>query len=220
MTCDLEKGKVTAKVNTKILSAGVVIGALSMACGSSQRADQVAPYEVEDLSGTWILNADKSDKPGDQMGSSEIGGGGTMMPPPGGMGRRPGGRGGRGAIDPEKMRRTMEVAREAVQRFTLEQTDTTVTISYNDMPPHVFHTDGRKVEQQTEAGDKIEVKAYWQGRYLMVSRKVDGGGTITEQYFKSSVTDQLEVITRIEVGRMPRPMQFLRVYDAASESKE
>jgi len=204
-------------VNTKILSPGVVVVALSMACGSSQRSDQVAPDEVEDLSGTWILNADKSDRPGDQMGSGEIGGGGTMMPPPGGMGRRPGGRGG---IDPEKMRRTMEVAREAVQRFTLEQTDTTVTISYNDMIPHVFHTDGRKVEQETEAGDKIEVKAYWQGRYLMVSRKVDGGGTITEQYFKSSVTDQLEVITRIELGRMPRPMQFLRVYDAASESKE
>ena len=204
-------------MNTKILSPGVVVVALSMACGSSQRSDQVAPDEVEDLSGTWILNADKSDRPGDQMGSSEIGGGGTMMPPPGGMGRRPGGRGG---IDPEKMRRTMEVAREAVQRFTLEQTDTTVTISYNDMIPHVFHTDGRKVEQETEAGDKIEVKAYWQGRYLMVSRKVDGGGTITEQYFKSSVTDQLEVITRIELGRMPRPMQFLRVYDAASESKE
>ena len=204
-------------MNTKILSPGVVVVALSMACGSSQRSDQVAPDEVEDLSGTWILNADKSDRPGDQMGSGEIGGGGTMMPPPGGMGRRPGGRGG---IDPEKMRRTMEVAREAVQRFTLKQTDTTVTISYNDMPPRVFHTDGRKVEQETEAGDKIEVEAYWQGRYLMVSRKVDGGGTITEQYFKSSVTDQLEVITRIELGRMPRPMQFLRVYDAASESKE
>jgi hypothetical protein len=206
-------------VNTKILSLGVVIGALFTGCASSHSIDQVAPLG-EDLSGSWILNADKSDNPGDQVGTAGMAGGGSMRPPPDGMGRRPGRRGGMGGIDPEKMHRTMEMAREAVQRFTLEQTDTTVTISYNDMPPHVFHTDGRKIEQETEAGDKIEVKAYWQGRYLMISRKIDGGGTITDQYFKSSVTDQLEVITRIELGRMPQPMQFLRVYDAASRSKE
>jgi hypothetical protein len=212
-------------VNTRFLSLGVVIGAVFMACGSSQRFDKVAPEDV-DLAGTWVLNTEESDNPGpptDQVGAPGMGERGGMMPPPGGMGGRPGGpggRGGMGGMDPEEMRQTMDVVREAARRIDLLQDDSTVTLKYDQRPPLVLHIDGRELEQQLPSDTKLKIRAGWQGRYFVVERKIDGGGTITEQYYKSSVTDQLQIITRVELGRMPQPMEFMRVYDAAGESKE
>lgn len=214
------KGKVTVHVTTKFLSLGLVITAVLTACGSSQTFDQVAPEDV-DLSGTWILNTEASDDSGQQtdpMGA--MSGRGRMMPPPGGMGGRRGGPGGMGGIDPENMRHTIDMVTDPVRRIDLQQGDSTVTLTYDQQRPLVLHTDGRELEQELPSGSKMKVRAGWNGRYFVVERKIDGGGTITEQYFKSSVTDQLHVITRIEMGRMPRAMQFLRVYDATSESKE
>lgn len=209
-------------VNTRFLPLGVVIGAVLTACGSSQGFDQVAPEHV-DLSGTWILNTEESDDPGqltDQVGSPGMSARGRMMPRAGGMGGRRGGRGGVGGVDPEKMRQTIDMVREAIQRIDLQQGDSTVTLTYDQRLPLVLHTDGRELEQELPSGTKMKVRAGWEGRYFVVERKIDAGGTITEQYFKSSVTDRLHVITRVEMDRMPRAMQFLRVYDATSKSKE
>jgi hypothetical protein len=209
-------------VNRRLLPLSVVISAVFTACGSAQSFDKVAPEDV-DLAGTWILNSEESDNPGpppDQQGPPDMGERGTMRPPPGGMGRRPGGPGGMGGMDPEKMRQTMDIAREAARRIDLLQDDSTVTLSYDQRTPLVLHIDGRELAQQLPSDTKLKIRAGWQGSHFVVERKIDGGGTITEQYFKSPVTDQLQVITRIELGRMPRPMEFLRVYDAASESKE
>lgn len=213
-------GKVTVHVNTRFLWLGLVITAVFTACGSSQTFAKVAPKDV-DLSGGWILNAEESEDSGQQTGPmGPMSGRGGMMPPPGMMGGRRGGRGGAGGVDPEKMRQAIDMVREPIRRIDLQQGDSTVTLTYDQRLPLVLHTDGRELEQELPSGTKMEVRAGWEGRYFVVERKIDGGGTITEQYFKSSVTDQLHVITRIEMGRMPQPMQFLRVYDATSESKE
>jgi len=209
-------------VNIRILSLSIVIGAVFTACGSSQGFDQVAPEDV-DLSGTWILNTEENDDPGqltDQVGGPGMSERGRIMPPPGGMGGRRGGPGGMGGMDPENMRQTIDMVREPVRRIDLQQGDSTVTLTYDQQQRLVLHIDGHELEQELPTGTKMTIRAGWKGRYFIVERKIDNGGTITEQYFKSSVTDQLQVITRIELGRMPRPMQFLRVYDATSESQE
>jgi len=215
--------------NTTILSLGVLLGAVIMACSSSQQFDEVAPQDV-DLSGIWILNADESDDPReqmDQMGGGTGGGGmrgGGGARPSGGMGGgMRGGRGGTGggAMDPEKMQQTMEMVRQAARRIDLQQGDSTVTLVYDRAHSLMLHTDGRGLEQELPAGAKMEITAGWKGRYFVVEREIDGGGKITEEYMISTRTGQLYVITRLELGsRMPQPLEFRRVYDSASSSKE
>jgi hypothetical protein len=216
--------------NTKLLASGIIAVAVAVACSSSQQFNQVAPEEV-DLSGTWILNPEESDDPSGQMdqmgggagGGGMRGGGGGGMRPSGGMGGgMRGGRGGMGGgMDPEKMRQTTEMVRQAAQCIGLQQGDSTVTLMFDQQRSLVLHIDGRELEQELPAGTKMEIRAGWKGRYFVVEREIDGGGKITEEYTISSGTGQLYVITRLELNdRMPQPLEFRRVYDTASESKE
>jgi hypothetical protein len=210
--------------NTKILSLGVLLSAIIMGCSSSQQFDPVAPEDVN-LSGTWLLNAEESDDPREQMDQmGQAGGGmrpsGGTRPSGGGGGGMRGGRGGMagGTMDPERMRQTMDMVRQAVRRIDLQQGDSTVTLIYNQGRSLLLHIDGRALKQELQAGAKMEIRAGWKGKYFIVERKIDGGGKITEEYMIPTDTDQLYVITRLEIDRMPQPLEFRRVYDAASES--
>jgi hypothetical protein len=212
-----------------LLSGGALIG-----CRSSQHSfDPAAPQDVN-LTGTWILNAEESDDPSEQMDQMGQGAAGTsggamnnMTSPGGGKGGGRGGRGGRGGggsggggIDPERMRETMSMVREAVRRIDLQQGDSTVTIIYDLGRASLLYTDGRKLEQELRGGAKMEIRAGWKGEYFIVERKIDGGGKIKEEYMIPTGTGQLFVITRLEIDRMPQPIEFRRVYDAASDSRE
>ena len=209
-----------------LLSSGALIG-----CGSSQLSfDPAAPQDVN-LTGTWILNAEESDDPSEQMDQMGQGGAGTrggamgdQTSPGGGKGGGRGGGRGRGGgsggvgIDPARLRETMDMVREAVRRIDVQQRDSTVTIIYDQGSANLLYTDGRKLEQELRGGAKMEIRAGWKGKYFIVEREIDGGGKITEEYMILTDTDQLYVITRLEIDRMPQPLEFRRVYDAASGS--
>jgi hypothetical protein len=127
--------------------------------------------------------------------------------PPGGMtqGNR---------VDPEKMRRTMELAVDPKRKFTIIQTDTTVSF-LTEWQHLALRYGGDRVEEKFEWG-KIKISAGWVGYGLVVEREVDGGGKVLERYVLSPDSNQLFVVTRVEMGRTGRePIEFRRVYDPA-----
>ena len=199
------------------LIVGFVVG-----CGSSSSTQDtaVAPA-VPDLSGTWVLNADASDDPRAQMEELMAQAGGSR--PGGRSGASPGGRkdGRRGGQQPdgegdgdrrEQMRHAMQAALQARSSFTLSQTDAGITFSYGDGSELTLRSDNKKLEQETAWGGEVEIRAKWEGRFLEVERKFDGGTEVTEEYFLSFMTDQLYVVVSLETGR-GEPIMFRRVYD-------
>ena len=97
-----------------IAGAFIVFFSLATSAAERQTADDKT-IARPDLSGTWLLNAERSDKPRRPGGERGEGGGmsGRMRGPggPGGMGGMGGGRMGSG-MDPEQMKRRMEVMRD------------------------------------------------------------------------------------------------------------
>jgi len=91
--------------------------------------------------------------------------------------------------------------------------DSSVTITSDLGQSLLLHTDGRKLDQEMGQGWKTETRACWNGRDLVVERKVDRGGKLTERYFRPSLTGQLYVVTQIENGQMAEPIMFRRVYE-------
>ena len=64
----------------------------------------------------------------------------------------------------------------------------------------------------------MKVRAGWIGRGLIIEREIVGGGKVLERYFLSTTTDQLFIVTRIEMGRMMGELiEFRRVYDPAGQ---
>ena len=213
-------------------------------CASSNRnsLNAVAPEGV-DLSGTWVFNEAESDStgafgqmmsppqggegeaPGGMGGARPTGGMGGGRPPGGmgGMGDRggmPGGPGGRpqgSRVDFEKMRRTVDLAMDTRRSFTIVQSDTSVSFLTEWQQPLALRFGGDRVEEEFEWG-KIKISAGWVGYGLVVERQVDGGGKVLERYVLSPDSNQLFVVTRVEMGRTGRePIEFRRVYDQAEQ---
>jgi hypothetical protein len=212
-------------------------------CASSNHnsAGAVAPEGV-DLSGTWVFSEAESDSTGElgQMmrdpqyaeagmpggqGRRPTGGMGGARPTGGMSGGRPtgvmGGMGGRGGmpqgsrIDPEKMRLTMQLALDARRKFTIVQTDTSVSFLTEWRQSPALRFGGDEIEEEQNLGN-IKTSAGWVGYGLVVERKVDGGGTVLERYVLSPDSDQLFVVTQVEMGQTGRePLEFRRVYDPA-----
>ena len=77
-----------------------------------------------------------------------------------------------------------------------------------------LYTDGRVINREGERGS-LELRAFWQDDALVVERTFDNGRQITQTYALSEDGQQLYVTIRIEGDRLPQPVEFRRVYDAA-----
>jgi hypothetical protein len=115
-----------------------------------------------------------------------------------------------------RMRQTIDLAQQGPRLLQVGLTDTTVSLgdpaTSNVL---VLHLSGRKVKQEVEGGGDIESKAQWKDGRLVIKRQVSGGGKVTESYTRSEDGRRLFVHVRVEGGRMPRALEFRRVYDRA-----
>ena len=175
-----------------------------------------------DLSGTWKINEDLSQRL-QQSGPS-----GEERPPGGwsgrrggrgggGMGRRGGGGGGfpaGGAGGPEGAPPEGGTGfAGAVGAMTIAWAAPQLTVTYPGDRKRVLYTDNRKVQEQRPDGGKIKTQAHWtDAGSLEVVTKMDDGTTRTEIFELSNDGHRLFVIVGIE-GRGPRPRQVRRVYD-------
>jgi len=150
------------------------------------------------------------------------GGGGGMGGMGGGMGE-----GGRSPMDEREMARRrarvellMDFAQNASDDLDVSVTPGAVRFIMHDaLDTLALKTDGSKKKVKfAEADDEVQVttKAVWNENWLVVTREVDGGGKITESYFRAPDGHHLYVAVQLELaqGRWPA-IEFRRVYDPA-----
>ena len=118
----------------------------------------------------------------------------------------------------ERNRQTMQLAMDAPTQLRILRDDSTVTLVSVSIGDSVrLRTNGKKITEKVEGAGDLEIKAEWKDDGLIVERKVNGGGKDTETYFRSSDNKQMMVIVKLETSRLPKPVEFRRVYDAVAE---
>jgi hypothetical protein len=184
------------------------------------------------ISGLWQYDAQVSTSPGAQAidgGQGEradSGFRGRRGGRGGGEGEGEGGEGGGGEMPPssmsektrQRMRETMRLATEAGPVLRISQTDSTVLVVRPQRADTVLlHANGVKVKgeppQGMQDGGAIETSSVWQGGEFVVTRAVDGGGKITEIYYRQMDDPHLYVVVRVQGGPIRRRIEFRRVYD-------
>lgn len=118
----------------------------------------------------------------------------------------------------QRMRETMRLATDAGPVLQISQTDSTVRI-VRPQPGDTMRlrANGLKVRGQPprgiEGGGAVETSSLWASGEFFVTRAVDGGGKITEIYYRQPDDPHLYVVVRVQGGPMHRKIEFRRVYD-------
>jgi len=189
-----------------ILALGVFAG-----CGNNASGDNAATLGTvsalastngaTDLSGTWILNKDLSDRPHRPDSTSR---------PEGWRHHR-----GRGP-HPDSLRG--EHPMRGPLTLAIVQTDSTVAITGPRGRTRTLYTDGRVMTPLYErAPEGVEIRASWNSEgQLVVEHKGPKGGTRTETFSLSADGEQLFIATHVDPAGDREARDFRRVFDAAS----
>ena len=182
------------------------------------------------LTGAWVLNKDLSSDPAGTLegprrrgGRMPIGGqgGGIGGPVGGGVGGPiiGGRRGGFEETDPDesaRMRETLRMLLDAPEQMIITTQDHAVVITSRDGRVERLRADGRKVEEATAGGLRLERKTRWDDDGLVSEFKVkDSGGGKVKQTWKRDGT-RLVVTSEIDAPRASDPLIVRRVYDPES----
>jgi len=195
------------------IRAGVcaVVGVLVLAISRVGAVPQNAA--TPDLTGTWVLNHDLTDKPdqsGDHSGDGggrRGGGGGRAGGGMGGMGGGMGGRGGYGGgggmpdnEDMERMRAAMDAARRAPERLIIVKADPGLVVTDEEGVSTRLALDGSR-ETGALNGVPFESVTKWEDGKLRVERKFKGGLKLLQVYSVSVDPHLLTVTSKVEGGR-------------------
>jgi hypothetical protein len=172
-------------------------------------ADKTRP----NFSGTWQLNEELSDDIREKIGEAiraRMRGGG--MGGRGGPGGPPDGGGRMG-----QARERMKQMQEGMQRLTIAQTESELTVTNAIDREQRFFTDGRKQTREGGFGP-VEFEATWKKRSLVVIEKPEAeGATVTRTYFFRRDDPHLYVNVKVE-GRGP-VFDYQRVYDRTPQEE-
>jgi hypothetical protein len=118
----------------------------------------------------------------------------------------------------QRLRETMRLAMDAGPVLQIRQADSTVRIIRPQRGDTMrLRTNGLKVKAQppegAEGGGAIETSSRWVSGEFFVMRAVDGGGKVTEIYYRQPDDAHLYVVVRVEGGPARRKIEFRRVYD-------
>lgn len=189
-----------------LLCGATVIGA---ACASSGPAAQGPALMAlhQSYSGVWEIDEDVSDAlDGTRMGNTARTGGvgpdgpgGRPRTVPGGASdgaRAPIGAPGRGRLEPEAMRTTLDLAAIRPPRLPVRLDDTHFAITY--VETWELPVSGESVMQQID-GQEVEARLRWDGDIPEVERQVKLGGKVIDR-FEIITTGRLRVVRRIDMG--------------------
>lgn len=219
---------------TRFLSA-LVLPALAWLVASSMAVAQVPqtqagarvtppPLPPPQFSGRWDLNVQASDpaptQESKQGGDEEDRGGGR-----GDRGGRGGGTGGgHGSrsefsrtpkqADSAAVRQEMDRVIEAPRFFIVVQREDSVILTDDQGRVTTLRPDGVKAVEQ-QAGGSVERTTKWDGRALVTTTRLGNGAKVTQTFTKVFDGLQLVIVTRVEGGKLPSPIELKRVYDQA-----
>jgi hypothetical protein len=130
--------------------------------------------------------------------------------------------GGRGGEPSESATVRDEIRRvlQAQAKLLITQTDSTVSIAEADGATLTVTPNNIKVST-VQGNVKVERKAWWDGRTLVIESKLEGGPKVTHRITKVAEGLQLIVALKIEGAGMPRGgVEYKRVYDQAFEESK
>ncbi len=144
------------------------------------------------------------ERPGDPgFGPPGVGGTGSGI----GSGRRyGGGRYGRdlNEKDKQRIRQTLELGRHGAERVVIDAEAKQFTTFEADGSEQIYPIGGKAVSQTSEGASEVKTKVRWKGDALIVERKVDGGGKVTESYGLGLDGTRMIVFVQVELGMMQR----------------
>ena len=174
--------------------AMVLIGGLMGSPGMAGAQDSAGdPASTEALVGDWVLNELLSDDPSSLIPRRAV--------PPGARQR-----------EAETPPSGTDPLRQAAQRFSLSQPDSTIIIDYPDREL-VLKPDGQEQVDVVRDDLEIEYRAWRDGATLVIERRLQDDVLLTERYSLHDPTGRLHVLTRLESERLAAPISFIRVYD-------
>jgi hypothetical protein len=174
---------------------------LALLVSSCSSGGSAASPEYPDITGTWVVNLELSDKPGDLVERER---------PQGAPGSREQGEGGERR---ERMQIGIAILLQNSVAFKVEETDSSLTLTGAEGITRTFLVDGQERDRRIEGLGNVRVKARWRGDKLVIERNLEGGAKITEEFELARDGGQLFVKMKISGG--PRSLEFRRVYDAA-----
>lgn len=190
-----------SRLNGRLLHA-VTAAATAGLLAACSAGSGIVP-EHPDMTGTWVVNLEESDRPGDQVERER---------PPGAPTRRPG-------TPPGERREGFQMGfAQLLQNsvaFKIAEDDSTLTLTGAEGIRRVLHPDGQERERRIEGLGNVRVKTRWKGEKLIVERTLETGVRITEIFQLASAGRQLHIELRISGGRSN--IEFRRVYDAGDE---
>ena len=95
------------------------------------------------------------------------------------------------------------------------QDGNTATISDAGGQMQPLATDGSKTKESLLSGASLETQARWKDSRLTIERKQEKLGTVREVYFVDRDSRKLILEIRLTSHRLPRALEFRRVYDPA-----
>ena len=131
----------------------------------------------------------------------------------GATGDRSGSRGGRGGRE-AGMANLMAAA---AQIETVLDNNEFQVIPTGEGRVRIFYLDGKKHQQETGNGMKIETTSELKGNRILVERKMEQGRKIKSTYELGPDGSLLIVTTQLEGGRMPEPVIIRTVYNSILE---
>jgi hypothetical protein len=185
------------------ISAAVVLLSACSGLVACSGGSGIAPSHP-DMTGTWVINLEQSDRPGDQM---------ERRRPPGAPGQRPPGE--PGGERRERFQQGFALLLQNSVAFKISETDSTLTLAGAEGIERVLNPDGQERVRRIEGLGNVTVKTRWKGDKLVVERTLETGVKITETFELASEGRQLFLELKISGG--PRTIDFRRVYDASAE---
>jgi hypothetical protein len=203
-------------------AAALLLMLLASFAAPTDAADEERPV----LTGSWVLNKDLSADPAGTLegprrrgGRMPIGGqGGGIGGPVGGGVSGPiiGGRRGGFEEDPDeaaRMRETLRMLLDAPEQIVITTQDRAVVVTSRDGRVQHLRADGKKVDETTAGGLRLERKTKWDDDALVSEFKVkDSGGGKVKQTWKRDGA-RLVVTSEIDAPRASDPLIVRRVYD-------
>lgn len=114
----------------------------------------------------------------------------------------------------EQLRRTIETLIEASQVLEITQDAKVVTIAEGNARERKFYTNGRPYQREDRRGNRMTIRARWQGERLSIETRLADGGRFTETFELAPGGQQLIATFTSADSRLKRPLVIQRIYDA------
>lgn len=180
-----------------------------------------AQVPTPELAGRWRYNAARSDRAEDRLPLDPYTGASAMTPPPRAAsdsaraGRMP----ARRPRGPNMFGETglVQSLRQAPEELRILLDDRSVTIRDETERELVLTTDGEKIREEVGAL-RLDRKAEWDDRDLVVEEKVGGGGSLRLTYRYDRTLKRMTVLARYSGPRYPEAVELRRVYDRVEQN--